>query len=313
MRKVIPFSGNLSQYGYGPEHIFWEFFQQNQQGEPAPPGTDPNPTANIDTPHQSEWDMGGKGIGGGMAELGHTDDPAQVGATLSGSTTDDIGELGLAALAATNPGLAAVAAMANIGLGKNAVPSEMGFKGFVDSAFGFDNPTDRSFSGFAEQSDLYGGITDQSFAGFAETSDQYGGADSGGLGGGMGGGMGGAGDQSGQGGIGDPGGTGGASGTGGFARGGRVKRYAGGGLMTGPGGGMDDMIPATIEGRQLARLSDGEFVIPADVVSALGDGSTNAGAKRLYALIKGIRTNKFGKDKQPDPMKRGLATLMESV
>jgi hypothetical protein len=48
---------------------------------------------------------------------------------------------------------------------------------------------------------------------------------------------------------------------------------------------MSDEIEATIEGEQEARLSDGEFVIPADVVSHLGNGSSDAGAKRLYEMM----------------------------
>ena len=65
--------------------------------------------------------------------------------------------------------------------------------------------------------------------------------------------------------------------------------YADGGYLNGQGDGMSDSIPATIEGKQQARLADGEFVIPADVVSHIGNGSSKAGSKRLYALLDKIR------------------------
>jgi hypothetical protein len=54
-----------------------------------------------------------------------------------------------------------------------------------------------------------------------------------------------------------------------------------GGRVRGAGGGMDDLVPGSIEGRQQVRLADGEFVVPADVVSGLGDGSTDQGVRRL--------------------------------
>jgi len=62
--------------------------------------------------------------------------------------------------------------------------------------------------------------------------------------------------------------------------------------------GMADKIPARIGGKQEARLSHGEFVIPADVVSHLGNGNSEAGAKRLYAMMDKIRTARTGTKKQ---------------
>jgi hypothetical protein len=61
---------------------------------------------------------------------------------------------------------------------------------------------------------------------------------------------------------------------------------------------MSDSIPATIGNKQPARLADGEFVVPADVVSHLGNGSTDAGAKRLYGMMNKIRKARTGKKKQ---------------
>ena len=72
----------------------------------------------------------------------------------------------------------------------------------------------------------------------------------------------------------------------------------GGRLLKGPGDGMSDNIPAQIGRKQPARLADGEFVVPADVVSHLGNGSTDAGAKRLYAMMDKVRTARTGKKKQ---------------
>jgi hypothetical protein len=90
-----------------------------------------------------------------------------------------------------------------------------------------------------------------------------------------------------------------------FAQGGDVQStlggYAAGGnprLLKGPGDGMSDNIPATINGRQPARLADGEFVIPADVVSHLGNGSTDAGAKQLHAMMDKVRKARTGNPKQ---------------
>jgi len=72
----------------------------------------------------------------------------------------------------------------------------------------------------------------------------------------------------------------------------------GGRMLKGPGDGMSDSIPGVIGGKQPARLADGEFVVPADVVSHLGNGSTDAGAKRLYAMMAKVRKARTGKKKQ---------------
>jgi hypothetical protein len=68
--------------------------------------------------------------------------------------------------------------------------------------------------------------------------------------------------------------------------------YSAGGrgrLLRGPGDGVSDSIPAVIGNKQPARLADGEFVIPARIVSELGNGSTEAGAKQLYAMMDRIQ------------------------
>ena len=71
-----------------------------------------------------------------------------------------------------------------------------------------------------------------------------------------------------------------------------------GGMLKGPGDGMSDSIPGTIGGVRPARLADGEFVVPADVVSHLGNGSTDAGAKQLYAMMDKVRQARTGKKAQ---------------
>jgi len=77
----------------------------------------------------------------------------------------------------------------------------------------------------------------------------------------------------------------------------------GGRMLKGPGDGMSDSIPGVIGGRQPARLADGEFVVPADVVSHLGNGSTDAGAKKLYAMMAKVRQARTGKKKQAPAVK----------
>ena len=74
---------------------------------------------------------------------------------------------------------------------------------------------------------------------------------------------------------------GGMSNLGGYSDGGR--------LLRGPGDGVSDSIPATIGGKQPARLAEGEFVVPARIVSELGNGSTDAGAQKLYAMMDRVQ------------------------
>ena len=91
-----------------------------------------------------------------------------------------------------------------------------------------------------------------------------------------------------------------------MARGGIAELAVGGKLLKGNGDGMSDDIKANIAGRQEARLADGEFVVPADVVSHLGNGSTDAGAKHLYAMMDKVRKARTGRKSQGreiNPMK----------
>jgi hypothetical protein len=87
----------------------------------------------------------------------------------------------------------------------------------------------------------------------------------------------------------------------GFMNMGSTPAYAKGGMprfLSGGGDGMSDDIPAVIGNKQPARLADGEFVIPADVVSHLGNGSSKAGAKQLYSMMDKVRSARTGNSKQ---------------
>jgi len=104
------------------------------------------------------------------------------------------------------------------------------------------------------------------------------------------------------------------AGDGGY-RGGHIPNFAQGGILAlaqggssgeprflaGGTDGMADKIPAMIEGGQPAKLGHGEFVIPADVVGALGSGNSEAGAKVLYAMMDRIRKHAHGSKKQIKP------------
>ena len=83
--------------------------------------------------------------------------------------------------------------------------------------------------------------------------------------------------------------------------------YAQGGIaelgyyLGGKTDGMADKIPAQIDDKQQAKLSHGEFVVPADIVSALGSGNSSAGAKVLYDMMDRIRKHAHGTTKQIKP------------
>ena len=102
--------------------------------------------------------------------------------------------------------------------------------------------------------------------------------------------------------------TGATGGIMGMAHGGKTEHHLGdysdgGRLLKGPGDGMSDEIPATIAHKQPARLAEGEFVVPADVVSHLGNGSTDAGAKHLYKMMDNVRKARTGNKKQGKQIK----------
>ena len=84
---------------------------------------------------------------------------------------------------------------------------------------------------------------------------------------------------------------------------GGLTGYKEGNMLRGQGDGMSDEIQASIGGEQDVLLSDGEYVVPADAVAMLGNGSTDAGANRLDEMIARLRMKKYGRDKQPPEMK----------
>ena len=71
-----------------------------------------------------------------------------------------------------------------------------------------------------------------------------------------------------------------------------------GGYLEGSSDGQADLIPANIDGVQEARLSHGEFVLPADVVAMLGNGNSDAGAEALDEFMSMVRTKATGTPKQ---------------
>jgi hypothetical protein len=98
-----------------------------------------------------------------------------------------------------------------------------------------------------------------------------------------------------------------------LARGGQshLGDYSDGGrMLRGPGDGVSDSIPATIGGKRPARLADGEFVVPSRIVSEIGNGSSEAGARKLYAMMnrvqrarkKSIGRNKVAVNSRADKM-----------
>lgn len=68
-----------------------------------------------------------------------------------------------------------------------------------------------------------------------------------------------------------------------------MRGYADGGVVSGPGSGVADLVPGSIDGREDVRIASGEYVIPAWAVAALGDGSTEAGAKVLDTMVARLR------------------------
>lgn len=167
----------------------------------------------------------------------------------------------------------------------------IGFGGFAGA-----DGVGRSAPGSAH-GDSAGGDSGGPSGGSAAGAGARGGMGFGGTGSGVGGDSGGGGGS-----RGDSGGFGGRAGPG-FAQGGLgdLGGYSDGGrLLRGPGDGVSDSIPANIGGKRPARLADGEFVVPARIVSELGNGSTEAGARKLYAMLDRIqagRKKSIGKGK----------------
>lgn len=86
-----------------------------------------------------------------------------------------------------------------------------------------------------------------------------------------------------------------------------------GGLLRGPGAGQDDKIEAATPTGRKVLLSDGEYVIDAPTVAALGDGSTDAGARRLDKFREQIRRQSYGSSQQAKPMRKGGRAILEAL
>ena len=154
--------------------------------------------------------------------------------------------------------------------------SNMGIMGIVSNAFGSSAPA----AGPAETS---GAASEASHTADGNNPGDTGGGEDAGIG---------SGADIGDGGELAHGGAirGGIASLGGYSDGGR--------MLKGPGDGMSDSIPASIDNKRPARLATDEFVIPADVVSHLGNGSSDAGAKQLYAMMDRVRKARTGNKKQ---------------
>jgi hypothetical protein len=74
------------------------------------------------------------------------------------------------------------------------------------------------------------------------------------------------------------------------------------GLINGDTGGMDDMVDGVIGSQERVAVSPGEFIVPADVVAALGDGNTQKGGKELEKMMERVRIQKYGRNQQPPPV-----------
>lgn len=81
-----------------------------------------------------------------------------------------------------------------------------------------------------------------------------------------------------------------------------MRNYADGGVVSGPGSGVADLIPGSIDGREDVRIASGEYVIPAWAVATLGDGSTEAGAKVLDAMVSRLREEGSERIKGSEPI-----------
>jgi hypothetical protein len=77
------------------------------------------------------------------------------------------------------------------------------------------------------------------------------------------------------------------------------------GEIVGPGGGMDDQIMGMIGNQQPVAVSPGEYIVPADVVSGIGDGSTDSGVQELDGMLDRVRMERTNTTQQPRPLRKG--------
>jgi len=252
--------------------------------------------------------QGGAGRGG-MADAG-----LNGVSSAGGGSSGRLGEIGAVANnAISNAGLVALGKIANafsLGDTNSYSPAVSDAQGISNDGGGTTSAMGGGFGPGGDGGGAGASMGGPNGGGFGPTSGN--GPGPGGDGGGAGGGAGGSGP-----GTGGAGGSGVGNAQGGFFHKGKFnfhpdQMYAQGGythmasgglgslggysdggqLLKGPGDGVSDSIPATIGHGQPARLADGEFVIPARIVSELGNGSTEAGAKQLYAMMARIQAGR---------------------
>jgi hypothetical protein len=246
----------------------------------APPvaATPSNVTQYLDPGESTNYGGGSGGPGGGSTSSGQNAD----GSPNSGvSTNSGLSGLGLNGIADAIG--VAIGQVANALSAPNEAPAPVESMG--TAAVGNESMSDAAAAATAAAD----GMSDSS--GIGADGSGIGGVGDGVGGVGVGGDAGGSGTDGGDGGS----GTGG-DGTGGYAPGGLAalarsrRKAAGGRFLRGPGDGVSDSIPAKVDGSgQQARLADGEFVVPARIVSELGNGSSEAGARALYAMMDRIQ------------------------
>ena len=317
--NYIPFSGNSSTYGQGPQHLF---FSGLGQAAPRPVGP-----AQAASPFVSQAEAYLGGMSGALGDMPSISTPSPdqslsgLGRAVGTALSFGLNPIG------TTLGIAANSAMGRQGTGLMGALGALGSIGFAEM-----NSKDRTETGLANAPDKTGGMVGSPF-GMGLSAGPEGGKAGDAMGGSKGeaAGTGGepsdskggttadGGSKNGEGSTpsdttseatseaNDTGSTENMAGGGPvmLAGGGLTELPGGGKVAAGPGGGLDDLIPTTINGRRAAALSDGEFVIPADVVSMMGDGSSRAGTQRLYDLVKNVRQDKTGTNKQAGPLEVG--------
>jgi hypothetical protein len=313
-QQYQPFLGNFATYGQGPEHDF--FLEGLLTGDEllntdptVPPGSNP-----YDGTGYNEGSPGAPG--GGMAGLGISDPDTDPTADKSRTTTNNPNDLLGFGVVGGLLGLGNE--LANLGIDRDITGYGLTDVNSADLGFGSTGMggmgADLGFGG--DNEGRGGGPGGPAGAGPGPGSPDNEGRGGGpgapdGTGGGVGsdGGIGGGGGP--DGGV-DGGGPGG-SGTGGQADGGLIRRYGMGGYVPGDRGGMDDSVPAAIDGMQPAALSSGEYVIDAATVALLGDGNSAAGAKKLDQLRDMVRKQATGSTKQPRKQTKTLASMVDKI
>lgn len=288
---VNPISGemNFADGGMTKMPGYYDMIESPVGGEAAAPSSSSSPS--------------GQGVSSGLAGLGLG--MMSIADSVPGLSTGVLGALG-AAIADSQ-----AASMSNANAALSAMSSVPGITTVSDengNVFGISSPesiaaadtaiaADAAAAAAAAAEGSSGAVSGAAGVGGVSggdggTSGGTTGGTTGGTDGGVGGGVGGGDGEAAGGLLRRKYATGGLSSLGSYSDGGR--------LLRGPGDGVSDSIPAVIGRKQPARLADGEFVVPARIVSELGNGSTEAGARKLYAMMDRVqkaRGKTVGKNK----------------